>query len=376
VVDAWSHIQVYARNRECDVGWAANYVYGARERCTPDPVSCRPEAEISNATDMSAYRCCIDFSVQFYPWSIAIMAPEQPRKGFFEALLDSTFQPFCYNFVSFLFIIMVVFGHLIWLVERKENPEMFPTAYIEGIDDGLWWAMVTATTVGYGDRVPITPAGRVIALVYMVLGIALFAILSGHLAGDFLSNRQAVVAKTALADLKDLRVCGYPGVLNAQVFAGIAFTQVPGGTMAECGAFLRVGEVDAVVYDTPVMLYWRSTDAWARQNNLVVGAPLMYQPIGLAFPEAHPGDRREEINSHLIDFINSDAYLPLLGRWFPEVNVASKGGEQVQWGMAGVAIGLLLLYVALQAALLADGSVSGSVKRRVGPSSQGASGAS
>ena len=43
---------------------------------------------------------------------------------------------------------MVIGGHFMWLAERKHNPDVFPTAYFEGIDDAIWWAMVTATTVG------------------------------------------------------------------------------------------------------------------------------------------------------------------------------------------------------------------------------------
>ena len=41
---------------------------------------------------------------------------------------------------------------------------------------------MTATTVGYGDKVPVTPPGKLIAAIYMLVGIALFAILSGLLA--------------------------------------------------------------------------------------------------------------------------------------------------------------------------------------------------
>jgi voltage-gated potassium channel len=75
---------------------------------------------------------------------------------------------------------MVVFG-----LERDH-----PHANIESIPDALWWAVVTVTTVGYGDAFPMTPAGRVVAVVLMLLGIGLFGILAASLASYFLATEE------------------------------------------------------------------------------------------------------------------------------------------------------------------------------------------
>ncbi len=60
------------------------------------------------------------------------------------------------------------------------------TANIQGAEDALWWSFVTMTTVGYGDKYPVTAYGRVVAAFLMIVGIGLFATFTGYLAHWFI----------------------------------------------------------------------------------------------------------------------------------------------------------------------------------------------
>jgi voltage-gated potassium channel len=60
-------------------------------------------------------------------------------------------------------------------------------ANITSAQDAVWWSVVTITTVGYGDRYPITPEGRAIAAVLMTAGVGLFGTFSGFVASWFLA---------------------------------------------------------------------------------------------------------------------------------------------------------------------------------------------
>lgn len=55
--------------------------------------------------------------------------------------------------------------------------------------DGVWWAVATMTTVGYGDEFPVTPLGRILGMALMIVGIGFIAILTGAVAERFLAGR-------------------------------------------------------------------------------------------------------------------------------------------------------------------------------------------
>jgi voltage-gated potassium channel len=64
-----------------------------------------------------------------------------------------------------------------------------PGSTIENFGDALWWAVVTITTVGYGDRYPVTPGGRGVAFVLMLVGIGLIGVLTASIASYFVQER-------------------------------------------------------------------------------------------------------------------------------------------------------------------------------------------
>jgi len=77
--------------------------------------------------------------------------------------------------MTLVFGFVFVFGTSVYLIEHGVN-EQFGS-----INDGLWWAFVTLTTVGYGDVYPITTAGRIVAVFTMIFGIALYSLLVANL---------------------------------------------------------------------------------------------------------------------------------------------------------------------------------------------------
>jgi voltage-gated potassium channel len=74
-------------------------------------------------------------------------------------------------------VVVVGSGLLVTELERADSG-----ANIKSVPDGLWWAITTITTVGYGDRFPVTAVGRAIGTVVMILGIGLFGLLAASLA--------------------------------------------------------------------------------------------------------------------------------------------------------------------------------------------------
>lgn len=75
---------------------------------------------------------------------------------------------------------------LAWVLERDAAGSNLTT-----LTDSLWWAMVTVTTVGYGDHYPVTSGGRMVAAVLMVTGIGTIGLLASSLASVLVVRKEA-----------------------------------------------------------------------------------------------------------------------------------------------------------------------------------------
>ena len=82
-----------------------------------------------------------------------------------------------------LFIYITALG--VWHFEHPVQPEKFATVF-----DALWWAVITLTTVGYGDVYPVTVGGRILTMIIVLLGLGLVAVPSGLLASAFQEIRR------------------------------------------------------------------------------------------------------------------------------------------------------------------------------------------
>lgn len=80
-------------------------------------------------------------------------------------------------------VLLIIASLLIYNVEHDVQPEKFENAF-----SGIWWAVATLTTVGYGDIYPITATGRIIAAIIAILGIGMVAIPTGILSSGFIEH--------------------------------------------------------------------------------------------------------------------------------------------------------------------------------------------
>jgi len=89
-----------------------------------------------------------------------------------------------FSTVSLISFLMLIFGSISIL-----QVETVPESNIKTAGDAIWWAFVTITTVGYGDKFPVTGEGRIIAAFLMVTGVALFGTFTGFIAAWFMGEK-------------------------------------------------------------------------------------------------------------------------------------------------------------------------------------------
>jgi len=193
-----------------------------------------------------------DFSHPFYQTGLSIAVPPVPE----QSLLSSLKAFISWQFLSAVLALgalLLVVGFLLWLVERRRNPEQFGGSAAEGIGSSFWWAAVTMTTVGYGDKAPVSLAGRLIGLVWMFAGLIMVA-----------SFTAAITSSLTVSNLRS-------GIQGAD--------DLPGKVVAK-------GETDAIVYDRALMQY-RNLQL-GQQKLTVLPGVFAEQLYALALPDGSP----------------------------------------------------------------------------------------
>nr|XP_058971065.1 uncharacterized protein LOC131797458 [Pocillopora verrucosa] len=88
-----------------------------------------------------------------------------PSDALNDTLLD------CWAALLVVFVTSLLAGLIIWILESVENREQFPRSITRGPGEGFWWAFVTMTTVGYGDKYAVSPVARIFTVLWMLVGL-------------------------------------------------------------------------------------------------------------------------------------------------------------------------------------------------------------
>lgn len=99
--------------------------------------------------------------------------------------------------ISFFILLLLEFASIAILAAEGSRVD----SNIKTASDAIWWVYVTITTVGYGDRYPVTNTGREIGMLVMLAGVGLFGVLTGFLANKFLVPDTSREVETELQKL-------------------------------------------------------------------------------------------------------------------------------------------------------------------------------
>jgi voltage-gated potassium channel len=97
-------------------------------------------------------------------------------------VFKSTINELMLCLVLALFLI-IISSSLVYFAEHQAQPDKF-----KSIPSTIWWSVVTLTTVGYGDLIPITPMGKIFTSIILLAGIAIFALPAGIITAGFLEE--------------------------------------------------------------------------------------------------------------------------------------------------------------------------------------------
>lgn len=264
---------------------------------------------VVGALTMTAEReTLIDFTHPFYRTGLAIGLPAQTSGGW--SALRALFSWQFLSMVIGLAALLLLVGAALWLFERRRNSEQFGESSVRGLGNGFWWAAVTMTTVGYGDKAPVTLGGRLIAIIWMFAALVMVSTftaavtttltlgnLQGGLQGpeDLRRAHVATVVGTvseAYLDNQRIRASRYPDLRQAMLA-------------------VQSGEAEAVVYDLPILQY--------RNGELDKGGlrllPGTFDNQSYAFAVPRQSPLREPISQAVLQITGDNSWQQILQRY-------------------------------------------------------------
>lgn len=207
---------------------------------------------------------------------------------------------FSLNFIralGALAFVILIFGILIWLFERKRNDEEFSTG-LKGIWEGFWWSAVTMTTVGYGDKSPRTVGGRIISLIWMFTAIIIISGFTASIASSLTVNN----ISSSNGNIEDFKRKSLGVIENSATEEWLKhnfFTNKKKfSNVNEMLLSLDNEEIDAIAYDRPILQTIAKSDTLSKYDLIDVKYNSQFYAFGLS--KQIPDSLSEAINYSLL----------------------------------------------------------------------------
>jgi polar amino acid transport system substrate-binding protein len=194
-----------------------------------------------------------DFTYPFYTAGLGIAVPFK-EKNVLISIIKQLFSSTVLEILIIIFSVLLIVGIVVWLFERKLNPEHFGGNTIQGIGSGFWFSAVTMTTVGYGDKHPKTIGGRIVSLIWMFTAVILISLFTATIT-SMLTVRQLETSMRGLEDLKRALVGTMPYTTSESFLKNSLISFKTYKSVEEGLEALINGEIKAFFYDAPELRY-------------------------------------------------------------------------------------------------------------------------
>jgi ABC-type amino acid transport substrate-binding protein len=255
------------------------------------------DAAVAALTMTSEREKLLDFTHPFHTTGLGI-AVASAQGSHWPTVLKKLFSGVFAKAVATLVALLLVVGLLVWWFERKRNPAQFGGGTAAGIGSGFWWSAVTMTTVGYGDKAPVTLGGRLVALIWMFVSLAIASVFIATITASFTVLQLESTVQGA-EDLPKVLVGTLEHSTSESYLRDHRITFLVYRTAVEGLLALSEGSIEAFVYDEPMLRYLVNRDF--KGDLEVLPGTFERQDYGIALQVGSP--LREPINRVLLQKI-------------------------------------------------------------------------
>jgi polar amino acid transport system substrate-binding protein len=251
-----------------------------------------------------------DFSQPIFDSGLQILVRSQGSQSSIGRLLGSIFTPALFQLLGIMALIVLIPAHVIWLVERNHQGGFLENnAYFPGIFKACWWAAATLAT--QAEEMPKGPWGRIMAVIWMFISVVFIAYFTATVTTS-LTVEQLQSNIKGPQDLLGKHVGTIVGSTSANYLKQQKIEAKEFKQIDEAYTALNNTDVDAVVFDAPILLYYAAHDGKGKVQ--VVGSIFRKESYAIALPNGSP--YRKLINNALLSLQEKGTYQEIYDKWF------------------------------------------------------------
>jgi polar amino acid transport system substrate-binding protein len=273
----------------------------------------RADVGVAAISITSAREAVFDFSHPILNAGLQIMVRGKGQDVDANPLMDLLgllFSKAILVWMGIALLLVLLPAHIVWLLERRHPNSIIPTdKYIPGIFYAVYWAAGTLAT--QSDQMPRQWLARIIAVLWMFTGVVFVAFYTAQLT-TALTVQQIQGAINGPDDLQGKKVATTRGSTAAAQLRTLRATVVEVGTIDEAYKALLNKEADAVVFDSPVLLYYAANEGKGRVH--LVGSAFHKEDYGIVFQSGNA--LRKQVNNALLALREDGTYQQVYDKWF------------------------------------------------------------